>query len=60
MIAEYVIRAAGCPAALRADVRQVLVASVTPLPSTASRTLRSRIASSSTRQQLGEAYDIFV
>ena len=32
MIAEYVIRAAGCSAALRADVRQALVASATGLP----------------------------
>jgi hypothetical protein len=48
MIAEYVIRAAGCSAALRADVRQDLIASV------------SAFASSSARRQLREAYDIFV
>ena len=48
MIAEYVIRAVDCSAALRADVRQDLIASV------------SAFASSFTRRQLGEAYDIFV
>jgi hypothetical protein len=48
MIAEYVIRAVGCSAALRADVRQDLIASV------------SAFSSSSGRHQLGEAYDIFV
>jgi hypothetical protein len=48
MIAEYVIRAVGCMAALRADVRQDLVASV------------SAFASSFTRHQLGEAYDTFI
>jgi hypothetical protein len=48
MIAEYVIRAVGCSAALRADVRQDLIASV------------SAFASSFTRRQQGEAYDIFV
>jgi hypothetical protein len=60
MISEYVIRADGCSAALRADVRQDLVASVTALPPTASRTLWSSFASSLTRHQLGEDYDIFV
>jgi hypothetical protein len=48
MIAEYAIRAVGCSSALRADVRQDLIASV------------SAFASSPTRHQLGEAYDIFV
>jgi hypothetical protein len=32
MIAEYVIRAAGCSAALRADLRQDLIASVSASP----------------------------
>jgi hypothetical protein len=48
MIAEYVIRAAGCSSALRADVRQDLIASV------------SAFASSFAGRQLGEAYDTFV
>jgi len=48
MIAEYVVRAVGCSAALRADVRQDLIASV------------SAFASSFARRQLGEAYGRFV